>query len=203
MSLSLLYQKNDGRTWPCPSFFWYDTNFLRIIIIYDVSRVIPLIWDKWYIYTTFGGPSQIVKVVYIPLISDRWYGTCQSYTTSKSWKLCIFQLWNPGYFKVWFLVMHVTRIAPHFMHFPAESHNNSSDHHWTSLLYSSYHSYEVGGLSFWAKRFFAGWGGQFFSLGQRSLITRGLITDFYLSYSDSTAWKMNVFQECAAVLIGL
>ncbi len=26
-SLSLSYQKKDGRAWPHPSFFWYDTNF--------------------------------------------------------------------------------------------------------------------------------------------------------------------------------
>ncbi len=23
----LSYQKKDGRAWPCPSFFWYDTDF--------------------------------------------------------------------------------------------------------------------------------------------------------------------------------
>ncbi len=26
----LSYQKKDGRSWPRPSFFWYDTDFLRI-----------------------------------------------------------------------------------------------------------------------------------------------------------------------------
>ncbi len=26
-SLSLSYQKKDGRAWPCPFFFWYDTDF--------------------------------------------------------------------------------------------------------------------------------------------------------------------------------
>ncbi len=25
--LSLSYQKKDGRAWPRPSFFWYDTDF--------------------------------------------------------------------------------------------------------------------------------------------------------------------------------
>ena len=29
-SLLVSYQKMDGRVWPCPSFFWYDTDFLRI-----------------------------------------------------------------------------------------------------------------------------------------------------------------------------
>ncbi len=28
-SLSLSYQKKDGHAWPCPSFFWYDTDFLE------------------------------------------------------------------------------------------------------------------------------------------------------------------------------
>ncbi len=28
-SLSLSYQKKDGRAWPQPSFFWYDTDFLE------------------------------------------------------------------------------------------------------------------------------------------------------------------------------
>ncbi len=28
-SLSLSYQKKDGRTWPRPSFFWYDSSFLE------------------------------------------------------------------------------------------------------------------------------------------------------------------------------
>ena len=27
--LSLSYQKKDGRAWPRPSFFWYDTDFLE------------------------------------------------------------------------------------------------------------------------------------------------------------------------------
>ncbi len=28
-SLSLSYQKKDGRAWPRSSFFWYDTDFLE------------------------------------------------------------------------------------------------------------------------------------------------------------------------------
>ena len=28
-SLSLSYQKKDGRAWPHPSFFWYDTDFIE------------------------------------------------------------------------------------------------------------------------------------------------------------------------------
>ncbi len=28
-SLSLSYPKKNGRAWPCPSFFWYDTDFLE------------------------------------------------------------------------------------------------------------------------------------------------------------------------------
>ncbi len=27
---SVSYQKKDGRAWPRPSFFWYDTDFSRI-----------------------------------------------------------------------------------------------------------------------------------------------------------------------------
>ncbi len=30
-SLSLLYQKKDGRVWPRPSFFWYDTDFSEFV----------------------------------------------------------------------------------------------------------------------------------------------------------------------------
>ncbi len=37
-SLSLSYQKKDGRAWPCPSFFWHDTDFFENLF-YDVSRV--------------------------------------------------------------------------------------------------------------------------------------------------------------------
>ena len=28
-SLSLSYQKKDGRVWPCPSFLWYDADFFE------------------------------------------------------------------------------------------------------------------------------------------------------------------------------
>ncbi len=28
-SLSLSHQKKDGCAWPCPFFFWYDTDFLE------------------------------------------------------------------------------------------------------------------------------------------------------------------------------
>ena len=25
----VIYQKKDGSAWPCPSYFWYDTDFLE------------------------------------------------------------------------------------------------------------------------------------------------------------------------------
>ena len=33
----LSYQKKDGRSWPRPSFFWYDTDFLDFFFDNSVS----------------------------------------------------------------------------------------------------------------------------------------------------------------------
>ncbi len=41
-SLSLSYQKKDGRVWPCPSFFWYDTDFSE----FDSADIIDYIFEK-------------------------------------------------------------------------------------------------------------------------------------------------------------
>ncbi len=41
-SLSLSYQKKDGRPWPRPSFFWYDTDFSE----FDSADIIDYILEK-------------------------------------------------------------------------------------------------------------------------------------------------------------
>ena len=41
-SLSLPYQKKNGRAWPCPSFFWYDTDFSE----FDSADIIDYILEE-------------------------------------------------------------------------------------------------------------------------------------------------------------
>ncbi len=41
-SLSVSYQKKDGRAWPRPSFFWYDTDFSE----FDSADIIDYILKK-------------------------------------------------------------------------------------------------------------------------------------------------------------
>ena len=41
-SLSLSYQKKDRRALPCPSFFWYDTDFSE----FDTTDIIDDILEK-------------------------------------------------------------------------------------------------------------------------------------------------------------
>ncbi len=41
-SLSVSYQKKDGRAWSRPSFFWYDTDFLE----FDSADIIEYILEK-------------------------------------------------------------------------------------------------------------------------------------------------------------
>ncbi len=39
-SLSLSYQKKDGRAWPRRSFFWYDTDFLEFESFDFIDRIL-------------------------------------------------------------------------------------------------------------------------------------------------------------------
>ncbi len=50
-SLPLSYQKKDGRAWPRPSFFWYDTDFLE----FDSAVIIDYILKKSVSYQKKDG----------------------------------------------------------------------------------------------------------------------------------------------------
>ncbi len=52
-SLLLSYQKKDGRAWPHPSFFWYDTNFSE----FDSADLIDYILEKSVSYQKRAHPS--------------------------------------------------------------------------------------------------------------------------------------------------
>ncbi len=52
-SLSLSYQKKDGRVWPRPSFFWYDTNFSE----FDSANIRHYILEKSVSYQKKDGRS--------------------------------------------------------------------------------------------------------------------------------------------------
>ncbi len=51
-SLSLSYQKKDGRTWPHPSFFWYDTDFSE----FESADIIDYILKKYVSCQKKDGP---------------------------------------------------------------------------------------------------------------------------------------------------
>ena len=53
-SSSLSYQKKDGRTWPRPSFFWYDTDFSE----FDSADIIDYILEKLVSCQKKGGRGQ-------------------------------------------------------------------------------------------------------------------------------------------------
>ena len=50
-SLSLSYLKKDGHMWPCPSFFWYDTDFLE----FGSAGIIDYILEKSVSYLKKDG----------------------------------------------------------------------------------------------------------------------------------------------------
>ncbi len=50
-SLSLSYQKKDGRAWLRPSFFWYDTDFSE----FDSTDIIDYILEKSVSYQKKDG----------------------------------------------------------------------------------------------------------------------------------------------------
>ncbi len=49
-SLSLSYQKKDGRAWSSPSFFWYDTDFSE----FDSADIIDYILENMRTHPSFG-----------------------------------------------------------------------------------------------------------------------------------------------------
>ncbi len=55
-SLSLSYQKKDGRVWPHPSFFWYDTDFSE----FDSADIIDYILEKSVSYQKKHGRGHVL-----------------------------------------------------------------------------------------------------------------------------------------------
>ncbi len=54
-SLSLSYQQKDGRAWPRPSFFWYDTDFSE----FDSADIIDYILEKSVSYQKKDGHGHV------------------------------------------------------------------------------------------------------------------------------------------------
>ncbi len=65
-SLSLSYQKKDGRMWPRPSFFWYDTDFSE----FDSADIIDYILEKSVSYQKNTLNTILVKVGHLGLKNE-------------------------------------------------------------------------------------------------------------------------------------
>ncbi len=84
-SLSLSYQRKDGRAWPRPSFFWYDTDFSE----FDSADIIRYILEKSVSYQKKDGRGHARP-------SFLWYD-------------------NDKDLKVYFLVTHVILHSPNLI----------------------------------------------------------------------------------------